>query len=268
MPSNGRPSAASAARAGHTPSRDNLRPAVDKTPNATRSGSGWAVLLGLSYPVLAHIAVLSGQPALIAGSVGLLVLLILLQPLRRGRPWAWAVCIASVAGLFALSASSAATLPLFLPPVLIHAFMAWVFGHTLLDDRVPLIERIIRALHEPDEDLDPSITRYARRLTAIWTALFVALATVNLTLALCASPDGLLLAAGIQPPISVPLGVWSLFANVMDYVFVGALFVGEYAWRQHVFPQQRYRNIVDFTRRVVRLGALFHPARSGPPPNP
>ena len=241
---------------------------MPKTPNATGTGTAWAVLLGLSYPVLAHIAVLSGQPALIAGSAGLLVLLILWRPLRHGHPWAWAVFIASVAGLHALSASGAAALPLFVPPVLIPAFMAWVFGHTLLDDRVPLIERIIRALHEPDEDLDPAITRYAHRLTAIWTALFVALATVNLALALCASPGGLLLAAGIQPAVSVPLETWSLFANVLDYVFVGALFVGEYAWRQRVFPRQRYRNIFDFTQRVARLAALFRPARPGPPPDP
>lgn len=226
------------------------------------------MLLGLSYPVLAHIAVLSGQRALIAGSVGLLFLLILSQPLRRGRRWAWAVFIASLAGLYALSVSNAAALPLFVPPVAIHAFMAWVFGHTLLDDRVPLIERIIRALHEPGEDLDPAIMRYARRLTAIWTALFVALATVNLALALCASPDGLLLAAGIQPPVSVPLATWSLFANVMDYVFVGTLFVGEYAWRQRVFPQQRYRNIFDFTKRVAGLGTLFRPVGPAPPREP
>jgi uncharacterized membrane protein len=176
--------------------------------------------------------------------------------------------LASVAGLHALSASSAAALPLFVPPVLIPAFMAWAFGHTLLHDRVPLIERIIRALHEPGEDLDPAIARYARRLTAIWTALFVAIATVHLALALCASPGGLLLAAGIQPAVFVPLEIWSLFANVLDYAFVGALFVGEYAWRQRVFPRQRYRNIVDFTQRVARLAALFRPARPGTPPDP
>jgi uncharacterized membrane protein len=221
------------------------------------------LLLGLSYPLLAHLAVLSGRPALIAASLGVLATLILLPPLRRGRLWAWAVFAAAAVGLYALSRSSAAALPLFVPPVAINAFMAWVFGHTLLQDRVPLIERLIRALHDPGEALDPAIARYARRLTATWTALFVVLAVVNLMLALCATPGGLLLAAGFEPPVPVPLAIWSLFANILNYVFVGVLFVVEYAWRQRVFPQQRYRNFFDFTQRVARLGAIFRPVSAG-----
>ena len=221
------------------------------------------LLLGLSYPLLAHLAVLSGRPALIAASLGVLATLILLPPLRRGRLWAWAVFAAAVVGLYALSRSSDAALPLFVPPVAINAFMAWVFGHTLLQDRVPLIERLIRALHDPGEALDPAIARYARRLTATWTALFVVLAVVNLMLALCATPGGLLLAAGFEPPVPVPLAIWSLFANILNYVFVGVLFVVEYAWRQRVFPQQRYRNFFDFTQRVARLGAIFRPVSAG-----
>jgi hypothetical protein len=100
-------------------------------------------------------------------------------------------------------------------------------------------------------------------LTATWTALFVVLAVVNLMLALCATPGGLLLAAGFEPPVPVPLAIWSLFANILNYVFVGVLFVVEYAWRQRVFPQQRYRNIFDFTQRVARLGAIFRPVSAG-----
>jgi uncharacterized membrane protein len=222
-------------------------------------------MLALSYPPLAHLAALSGRPALTAASVGVLVMLILLPPLRRGRLWAWAAFVAAIVGLYALSGSSAAALPLFVPPVAINAFMAWAFGHTLLDGRVPLIERIVRALHEPGEDLDPAIARYARRLTGTWTALFIVLTIVNLALALCATPGGLLLAAAVQPPVTVPLASWSLFANVLNYVFVGILFVLEYAWRQRVFPQQRYRNIFDFTQRVARLGTIFRPVSAGQP---
>lgn len=245
----------------------NLPRSVPMTKDTSRRpGSAWAMLLlGLSYPLLAHVAALSGRPALIAASVSVLVTLVLFPRLRRRRPWAWTVFVAAIIGLYALSGSSAAALPLFVPPVALNAFMAWVFGHTLLHGRVPLIERIVRALHDPGEDLDPAIGRYARRLTGTWAALFIVLTIVNLALALCATPGGLLLAAGVQPPVTVPLATWSLFANVLNYAFVGSLFVLEYAWRQRVFPLQRYRNIFDFTQRVARLGAIFRPAGAGRP---
>jgi uncharacterized membrane protein len=226
--------------------------------DARQAGSNRALLLiGLSYPLSAHLAVLSGRPALIAASVGVLVMLVLVRPLRRGRRWAWAALVAAAVGLYALSRSHSATLPLFAPPVLINGCMAWVFGHTLRAGEMPLIERIVRALHEPGEILANAIVAYARRLTWAWTALFVILAAVNLALASCATPGGLLLAAGVQPPIAVPLATWSLFANVLNYVFVGAFFVVEYALRRRRFPQQSYRSIVDFTQRVARLGPAF-----------
>ena len=41
-------------------------------------------------------------------------------------------------------------LPLYLPPVLVPAFLAWVFGQTLLPGRTPLIEQLVHVLHAPD----------------------------------------------------------------------------------------------------------------------
>jgi uncharacterized membrane protein len=227
---------------------------------ATSTGHWGTLLLGLSYPVLAHAAILTGRPGLIAASIGVLATLVLLAPLRRGRAWAWLAYAAALAGLYRLSHSSLATLPLLIPPVVLNAFMAWVFGHTLARGQVPLIERLARVMRDPGTDLPTEVVRYTRRVTQAWTLLFVVLTAVNLALALCANPQGLLLAAGVQPPFTVPLELWSLFANVLNYVFVGALFVLEYAWRQHRLPQQGYRNFFDFTRRVIRLGALFRPS--------
>jgi len=234
----------------------------DSNPRTTGWGTLWLVL---SYPILAHVAVLTGRPALIAASVGVLVTLILLQPLSLRRPWAWLLYPTSLAGLYRLAGSGAAMLPLFVPPVALNAFMGWVFGHTLATGKVPLIEQIARAMGDPGEALPSDVMHYTRQVTVAWTALFVVLTIVNFVLALCAVPDGLLAAAGLQPPFVVPLEVWSLFANVLNYLFVGALFAVEYAWRHRRFPQRGYRNFFDFTRRVVRLGALFRPAGAGPP---
>jgi len=218
------------------------------------------ILMGLSYPLLAHVAVLSGRPGLIAASIGWLLVLILIPGLQRLRPVAWIILATASIGLYWIAGSSAALLLPFLPPILIDGFMAWVFGHTLRRGRMPLIERIVRALNGPQDDLNDDILRYTRRLTGVWTALFVLLAVSNASLALCAEPGGLLLTVGVQPPVTVPLNQWSLLANVLDYLLVGALFIIEFAFRRRRFPQQPYRGLLDFTRRVVSLGAMFRSA--------
>jgi uncharacterized membrane protein len=130
--------------------------------------------------------------------------------------------------------------------------MGWLFGQTLLPGRTPLIAQLIRHMHSGGErEPEPDVWRYARTLTQVWTLLFIAIATVNLVLAAVASPDGLLLAAGIAPPFTAPQVWWSLFANVIGYLIVAALFVIEYAWRRHRFPEQPYRNMFDFLRRMA-----------------
>jgi uncharacterized membrane protein len=222
------------------------------------------ILMGVSYPLLAHVAVLSGRPGLIAASIGWLVVLTLLPGLVRRSPAAWVALAAALVGLYAVAGSAAPRLLQFLPPILMIGFMAWVFGHTLRHGRMPLIESIVRALHGPQDDLNEDIISYARRLTGVWTVLFVLLAVINIALALCAKPGGLLLSFGVQPAVTIPLSLWSLFANVLNYLLVAALFVGEFAFRRRRFPQQPYRGLLDFTGKVVNLAALFRNPSAGP----
>ncbi len=72
------------------------------------------------------------------------------------------------------------------------------------------------------------------------------LSLTNLVLGLLAEPDGMLLAAGITPPVTVPELWWSLVANLIGYLLVAAFFLIEYAYRRHRFPRQPYRNMLDF----------------------
>lgn len=217
-------------------------------------------VLGVSYPIAAHLAVLSGATGFIAASVGLLVLVVLLPGLLTRRPVAWGLLLAAGAGLYVAAMRGQALLLLFLPPILINGFMAWLFGHTLRPARLPLIERIIRALHGGHDDIDATIVGYARRLTFAWTVLFVALAAVNFALAALATPGGLLLAAGIAAPVTVPLEAWSLFANVINYLIVGAMFAVEFQVRRRRFPQQPYRGFFEFLRRLSGVSSMVRPS--------
>jgi uncharacterized membrane protein len=223
-----------------------------------------AVALALGYPLLAHAASHWRSPALALAAGALLVLLASLPGLARGGFAGWLVLAAGFAALAALAALGNPQLPLFLPPVAINAFLAWLFGHTLARGRMPLIERLVRLLHPAEDPLDARVPAYARRLTLLWAALFAALALLAAALATLAVPGGLLAAAGIAPPFAVPLSTWSLWANLLGYLVVGALFVGEYAWRRRVFPQQPWRDFADFVRQVAAAGPRLWRALRAP----
>lgn len=218
--------------------------------------TGWAVrrlntVLALAYPIIAHVAVAQDSVDLTVAAIALLATVALLPSLFRGRIAAWlAVPIVAVCCWW-ISRTAIPVLPLYVAPVLVPAFLAWAFGHTLLAERTPLIAQLIRLLHAPGDEPASGVWTYARHLTLAWTILFVVLASSNFVLALLAEPDGLLLASGIAPPLTVPQEWWSLFANLIGYLLVAAFFVIEYAYRRYRFPQQPYRNMFDFIRRTL-----------------
>lgn len=210
-----------------------------------------SALLALSYPLTAYFAVARHSFSLTLVAMALLASAVLVPSLMRGKPAAWIALPCVVVCLWLLSQSQIQLLPLYAPPVLIPAFLGWVFGHTLAKDQTPLIAQLVRLLHPPQEPIDDAVWPYARRLTLAWTLLLTAIAAVNLLLALFVVPDGLLMAAGIKPLIGVSQAVWSVFANLIGYLLIAGFFVTEYAYRRRRFPQQPYRNFLDFMRRMI-----------------
>jgi uncharacterized membrane protein len=209
------------------------------------------LLPALCYPLTAHFAAARHSVSLTLLAIGLLAAAVLLPAMLRGRLAAWLAFSLVLAGLWLLRGLHMSTLPLYVAPVLIPAFVAWVFGHTLAQDKIPLIERLVRVLHPPEEPLDPGIQPYARALTLTWTLLLISIATLNLVLAAVVAPEGLLLAAGVAPPFTVAQRTWSLFANAIGYLLLAGFFLLEYAYRRRRFPQQPYRNLFDFIRRMA-----------------
>lgn len=217
------------------------------------------LLLGIAFPLLAHASVVVTSPAisttLALAAVACLGLLVL-WPLRRRPSLFLILTLALLALAFWLSRHGDARLPLMLPPVLFPGALGLYFARSLGRDRMPLIERIVRAIHG-GELPDPRIPPYARRLTLTWALLLLGLAGWSLWLALMATPGGLLSTFGIVPPWPQPLERWSLFANLLNYVIIALFFLLEYAWRRRQFPDQPYDGIADFFGRVARLGPSF-----------
>jgi uncharacterized membrane protein len=225
------------------------------------------IALAACYALLAHLAVETGSARLTAACLALLAAVVLARGMAHGSRIAWALAIVAGAGLALAASRKWVWLPLYLPSVSSDAIMAWVFGHTLAADRVPLIERMARRLRgAAEEPVEPEVARYARSLTLAWTVLFAVLGLISLVLALCAEPNGVLWLLGLAPPVEVPQSDWSWFANIGEYGIVAGFFMVEYAYRRRRFPEQPYEGFADFVRRLAAMAPTLierGPRRAG-----
>lgn len=218
-----------------------------------RLRAGLTVLLAVAYPLLAHLGALLHSVVLTSGAVLVLLTVFFSAGLWHGRIAAWLGWIALCAATIGLSLHGHARLPQYAVPVLIDGFVAWLFGHTLLRGREPLIAGIIRIVDGEAMLQDAAVCDYARRLTLFWTLLMSGLALTALTLALLLQPDGLLVLFGITAPLPVSAVQWSWFANVINYALVGAFFALELFLRRLVLPQAPQRGLREFGLRIATL---------------
>lgn len=121
---------------------------------------------------------------------------------------------------------------LYVPPIAVNLGLCWLFGRTLARGRVPLISRF--AMLEQGT-LSAELVAYTRMLTWLWTLLFAGAALAALLLALSGDRDA-----------------WSLFTNLVNYVLVAALFLGEFAYRRLRFRNYRHQSPLQMLRNVRR----------------
>lgn len=184
-----------------------------------------------AWPATSHAAAWLGRtdllPWVTAAAIAILALLAATR--LHGGPRVAALLVAVVAPILAAFAPSATV---YVPPVAIDAMLAIVFAQTLRPGQEPMISRFAR--RERGGVLEPDIAAYTRRLTAMWVALFA----------------GMGLAAALLAWLA-PIGVWSLFCNVVAYLLVAALLVGEYAYRRFRFRHYEHASLGAFLRSVI-----------------
>jgi uncharacterized membrane protein len=219
-----------------------------------RASRRLATAFSIGYPITAHIAVARESVALTAAAIMMLASAALIPAVFAKQIGAWIAIGLIAIGCAWLAEHGTDVVPLFFPAIVVPAFLLWLFGHTLLAGRTPLIARIVRLTHPRPAEIEPAVLVYARKLTIVWTVIFVAITTINFTLAAFSEPRGLLLAIGVHPPITVPMELWSWFANLASYLFVATFFLLEYAYRKRRFPDQPFRNFFDFLSRCIAVG--------------
>lgn len=234
-----------------------MHSAHEATPGSPWTVPALRIALAVSYPFLAHAASVRDSGVLAACALGTIIGMGLAEGLVQRRVAAWLTLLVAVAGLAWLAQSPWAHLPLLLVPVAFISMIGWWFGRTLRPGRTPLISKIVSALEQvPPQDLAPELRVYTRRLTLLWALVLAAMALCNLVLAAVAVPNGLLASFGITAPFTVTDAQWSWFANWLNYGLVGGFFALEYLYRKRRFPG-RYKNFLDFARRMSRLGPVF-----------
>jgi uncharacterized membrane protein len=198
----------------------------------------WQRVLGngvFLYPPLMHFLIVNDQLATaLAGLAAVSLLAAVAVLLQQGRLQALLYLAIAAAALVSLGAGL--ELALYLPPVIFNLIFALAFAQTLRVGAVPMVERFMRLHH--GTDMAAALRRYARRLTIAWTGLFAAGAFTAVLLAVFASIES-----------------WSLFANLINYLLIAALFVGQFVYGYFRYRVMRWRQIVPTAVRVARRAA-------------
>lgn len=199
------------------------------------SGMNRAALLArtplfFGFPLLSHLAVMLGHPWLQCAAVASAYAALFFDPLYKGRIGAWAGLLAFSLVDLVLIHFGGGLYALYLPSVLIPCMMLAGFAPSLLPGREPLITRIAESISGP---LSPEQRRYTRGVTWVWALTILGILLVTVALLLFWSPQA-----------------WSLFANFISYLVLGALFAGEYVVRRIRFPERTPLNFRDFLRSV------------------
>lgn len=189
--------------------------------------------LGLGYPLLAHLAVLTHDRRLEWLALVWLLGIAISGALIQRRVWAWGTLLAGAGLLYWQVSEGNGLHALYIPPVAIPAALFVLFGLSLRRGEIPLVTRIARLMH--DGPFPDDLVAYTRHVTQLWCGICAALFLSAVLLARFA-----------------PIELWSLMTNVIHYVVLGAVFVLEYGYRRWRFSHHEHSGFVQYLRRLTR----------------
>jgi uncharacterized membrane protein len=166
--------------------------------------------------------------------LALVMLHVLWHTSTKGHFYLGASALAVIAIFTAVTVRWGPTYALFLPPPAISLFLCLLFGKTLLPGNEPLVTRIARLERG---ELSPDLIAYTRRVTWVWTGFLLLVTLESTFLAIYTSVE-----------------TWSLFANILNYAFIGALFTAEYIYRINRFGRAGHASLWRVLSRIGGQG--------------
>ena len=190
------------------------------------------ICLIILYPITAHFSAVIGDPTPSLFLLLLGVLLVSVGLFRNHRYKASAyVLFASMGVYFATYYIFADHFTILLvPPLLVSAFLLWLFGRSLRPGRIALISQLAYAYHG---ELPPPVVLYTRRLTLVWTIYFAVFGLSVLYLGFINSDSA-----------------WSFRINLFNYAVIALLLGGEYLLRIYRFKELQHPSFIDFIKML------------------
>ncbi len=187
-----------------------------------------AFLIIGSYPFLTHAALTSQSPWTTWAAILISVQVVALGAVLTWRSTARHRWLAALAGLLILAASWQSAHESLLavsgvPHALVNLALLILFGSSLLPGRRPLVTTLACRI---DPELPAVMLGYTRRVTLAWTVFFAAQLVLSAILFSAA-----------------PVGVWSLFVNVLNGPLIALMFLAEYGFRLVHFRGYRHASI-------------------------
>lgn len=206
------------------------------------AGLALAVIASVGYALAVHYSNSHREYGALGAVLALLPLLLVAWLGRRSWRLLWWLAVAAGAALIVVGwplLERNYPLLYLLQQLAVYTALAVSFGMTLRDGQVPLCTRIAAQLHSP---LPAAVAEYTRGVTLAWTLLFAVLA--------------LLL---VLTYLLLPLPFWSVCANFIAPLLMGAMFGIEALARRWALPRQQRAGMLAAIRAYLKDGA--HSAR-------
>jgi uncharacterized membrane protein len=199
-----------------------------------------AILAGIGYSVLEHLAAAAATPSLFGALVAITPLSCLACVLAwrsPRRPIMLALCLVALAAMYLMSDRLLAHYDwvFVLQHAGIYALLCFAFGRTLQAGHTPMVTGLARLVHDT---MTPALVRYTRSVTWAWTLYFGSTSALSLLLFWFA-----------------PIAIWSTFANLLGPVLLVLMFAAEYAVRFLVLPASDRAGPLEAIRAYRRSSA-------------
>jgi uncharacterized membrane protein len=192
------------------------------------------ITVALASPLVLHWAIVWESDALLWSFFVIIATSVLAAGIERGRIAAalfWALLLLGASVLVDTELLRAIT-PAW--AVLVYVAMGWLFGRSLRKGAMTICEQLARMEHP--EGVPPELPAYARTVTILWTWTFAVLALATFLMMAFASTEAL-----------------SLFTNILSWLVIGGLFIGEYVYRTcWKFPDLNHKNPVKLAISIAR----------------
>ena len=191
-------------------------------------------LILLSYPLVVHLSIYSGNAIWAAYFLASLFALPLPYNLVKGRRPGWIIGLTTLysATIFWFAGNQAENL-LFARPVIINFLIFALFASTLVGDSQPLVTRFATIIRK---DVPAEVDSYCRKVTWVWAVFFLFIAIISIYLSVSASIE-----------------IWSWFTNVLTYILIMVMFILEFAVRRFMLKEHMDRSFLEFIRDLKKI---------------